>query len=205
VNRPGVWALIVALAGAGAWVGWRMPTVTAISAVAEPARIPLYYQDPDGKPLYAAAPKKTQDGRDYVPVFEDKAASAGTAPPAKPSGESHRVLYYRNPMGLPDTSPAPKKDSMGMDYLPVYADEATAGDAPGTVRIAPGRIQTLGVRTEPVELSATLVSTVHATGQLQFDERHLAAVTTKIAGWLEHLDVAATGDPVRRGQALAEI
>ena len=34
------------------------------------------------------------------------------------------MLYYRNPMGLQDTSPVPKKDSMGMDYVPVYADEA---------------------------------------------------------------------------------
>ncbi|MEO8321083.1 MAG: efflux transporter periplasmic adaptor subunit, partial [Bradyrhizobium sp.] len=31
-----------------------------------------------------------------------------------------KIKYYRNPMGLPDTSPAPKKDSMGMDYIPVY-------------------------------------------------------------------------------------
>src|SRR3546814_11038920 len=35
-----------------------------------------------------------------------------------------KVLYYRNPMGLPDTSPVPKKDPMGMDYVPVYADDA---------------------------------------------------------------------------------
>ena len=34
-----------------------------------------------------------------------------------------KVLYYRNPMGLPDTSPVPKKDSMGMDYLPVFEEE----------------------------------------------------------------------------------
>jgi len=37
-----------------------------------------------------------------------------------------KVLYYRNPMGLPDTSSEPKKDSMGMDYTPVYADEVPA-------------------------------------------------------------------------------
>lgn len=37
-----------------------------------------------------------------------------------------KILYYRNPMGLPDTSPVPKKDDMGMDYLPVYADEMPA-------------------------------------------------------------------------------
>jgi len=44
-----------------------------------------------------------------------------------PSGKSERkVLHYRNPMGLDDTSPVPKKDSMGMDYIPVYADDAPA-------------------------------------------------------------------------------
>ena len=47
--------------------------------------------------------------------------------------------------------------------------------------------------------------TIRATGILQFDERRLATVTTKVSGWIEHLAVAATGDPVKRGQALAEI
>ena len=55
-------------------------------------------------------------------------------------------------MGLPDTSPKPKNDSMGMDYIPVYADEGAQGDPPGTVRISPGRLQTLGVRTEAAEM-----------------------------------------------------
>jgi membrane fusion protein, copper/silver efflux system len=41
----------------------------------------------------------------------------------KASDPARKVLYYRNPMGLPDTSPTPKKDSMGMDYIPVYEDE----------------------------------------------------------------------------------
>lgn len=47
------------------------------------------------------------------------------------------ILYYRNPMGLPDTSPEPKKDSMGMDYVPVYADDR-ADDA-GVVVVSPAR------------------------------------------------------------------
>ena len=34
--------------------------------------------------------------------------------------KERKLLYYRNPMGLPDTSPTPKKDPMGMDYVPVY-------------------------------------------------------------------------------------
>ena len=134
-----------------------------------------------------------------MPVFDDPpvAANANAAPA---QSVEHRIIYYRNPMGLPDTSPVPKKDSMGMDYLPVYADESAS-----EVRIAPGRLQTLGVRTEQVAMRPALTRTVRATGALQFDERHLATVTTKVGGWIEHLAVAATGDPVKRGQVLAEI
>jgi Cu(I)/Ag(I) efflux system membrane fusion protein len=171
------------------------------------ARSPLYYQDPDGKPFYAAAPRQTGDGRDYRPVFRDDRApdvTAGLAPPPAAEGD-HRLLYYRNPMGLADTSPKPKKDSMGMDYLPVYADDGAQGDPPGTVRISPGRLQTLGVRTAAAAMRPASARTISATGTLQFDERHLATVTTKVSGWIEHLAVAATGDPVRQGQVLAEI
>lgn len=173
--------------------------IAALSSAqaAEIAYAPLYYQAPDGQPYYAAAPKKTTAGRDYAPVYVDT--------PAVSPKRAHRILYYRNPMGLPDTSTVPKKDSMGMEYLPVYADENTAGDAPGTVRISPGRIQTLGVRTAPVVLSASLDRAIQATGTVQFDERHLATVTTKVAGWIELLAVSAVGDPVRRGEVLAEI
>lgn len=194
-------------------------TVLAIAAVIsfagiglvyadETARQPLFYQDPDGKPFYAAGPKKAADGRDYRPVFQDGSAPQAAAEPAtapKTAGGDHRVLYYRNPMGLPDTSPKPKKDSMGMDYLPVYADEGAQGDPPGTVRITPGRLQTLGVRTEAAEMRPAAARSVRATGILQFDERRLVTVTTRVPGWVEHLTVAATGDPVKRGQLLAEI
>jgi Cu(I)/Ag(I) efflux system membrane fusion protein len=162
-------------------------------------KAPLYYQHPDGKPDYSPAPKNTPDGRDYVPVYEDKTESpAAASPPPKSAGQG-RVLYYRNPMGLPDTSPVPKKDSMGMDYIPVYEGEAE----PGVVTIAPGRLQLLGVRTAPVEKRAAVARTVRATGTLAFDERRLAVVTTKVEGWLEQLDVAASGEAVKKGQVLA--
>ena len=106
-------------------------------------------------------------------------------------------------MGLPDTSPVPKKDAMGMDYIPVYADEG--GDAGGIVRISPARMQMLGVRTEEVAMRPALTRTIRATGTLQFNERRLATITTKAAGWIERLTVAATGDPVRQGEVLAEL
>ena len=50
------------------------------------------------------------------------------AMPAAGMMKERKPLYYRNPMGLADTSPTPKKDSMGMDYIPVYADNDAGND-----------------------------------------------------------------------------
>ncbi len=111
------------------------------------------------------------------------------------------VLYYRNPMGLHDTSPVPKKVSMGMDYVPVYADE----EAPaGQLRISLDKVQKLGVRTEPA-VSRELARTVRAVGRLQPDERRIVTVTARFDGYIEKLLVNATGQPVKRGQPLMEV
>jgi membrane fusion protein, copper/silver efflux system len=124
---------------------------------------------------------------------------AAAADPACPGG---KVKYYRNPMGTPDTSPVPKKDSMNMDYIPVCEDET--GDAPGTVRISLDKVQRLGVRSADVE-ERTLSRTVRAFAALQFDERRQFVVAPKFGGWIENLAVNATGDTVTRGQTLFEV
>lgn len=128
----------------------------------------------------------------------DAAHTAAAAPASAASGE-RAVLYYRNPMGLPDTSPVPKKDPMGMDYLPVYAGEQD-GDA-GAVRVSPQRLQALGVRTAPVE-RRVIDAAVQAVGRVELDERRTHEVAPRFEGWIERLHVSATGDPVRQGQPL---
>jgi Cu(I)/Ag(I) efflux system membrane fusion protein len=178
----------------------RHPAAIDIADAAE--RQPLYYQDPTGKPDYSPTPKKDTAGRDYIPVYEDTGSSpAAESPsvPAPPGGE-RKILYYRNPMGLPDTSPVPKKDSMGMDYIPIYADEGAAG----TVTISPERIQTLGVRTETVARQS-MAHTIRAVGTVAADERRIAVVNPKFEGWIEKLLVNTTGQPVRRGEPLLEV
>ena len=81
-------------------------------------------------------------------VFTAVEKKADATPKGTPEGK-RKILYYRNPMGAPDVSPTPKKDSMGMDYIPVYADEMSG--PPGTVRIAPEKVQRAGVRVVPAE------------------------------------------------------
>jgi Cu(I)/Ag(I) efflux system membrane fusion protein len=60
------------------------------------------------------------------------ASKAPAAPPAAASVGEGRILFYRDPMGLPEISPVPKKDSMGMDYIPVYDTPTSAGPAAET-------------------------------------------------------------------------
>ena len=177
--------------------------VHPVGAAAPRDRAILYYQDPTGKPDFSAAPKQDAAGRDYLPVYEDAEATPRTTSPAPaPAPSSGRVLYYRNPMGLPDTSPVPKKDSMGMDYVPVYAD--LQPDDASVVVVSPARVQMLGVRTEAATLR-TLSRPVRAVGTVQFSERAATVVSTKFEGWIERLYVDATGTPVRRGQLLMQI
>src|SRR5262249_11231681 len=127
-----------------------MQSVAASNAASSVERKILYYHDPSGAPYWSATPKQDASGRDYLPVYEDEEPAFGPGGELKrrapPKGGSRKVLYYRNPMGLPDTSPVPKKDWMGMDYIPVYEGEEQEDG--NTVRVSLDKIQRSGVRTE---------------------------------------------------------
>jgi len=135
-------------------------------------------------------------GHRVAPAGAPAAATAAGGQQAPPGA----ILYYRNPMGLPDTSPVPKKDAMGMAYVPVRAGEALAD---GQLRVSTERQQKLGVRLEAVRRS-TLSDTLQLSGTLQADERRLASVNARVEGYVTTLRVAATGSAVRKGQVLLE-
>jgi len=205
--------LIVGAAGAVALVlgaywlstgGWRFAVtfkpIAATTAAAEgpaAARKVLYWKDPDGKADFSPAPKKTLDGRDYLPVYDQEEPPIATPQRAKPAGK-RKILYYRNPMGLPDTSPVPKKDWMGMDYIPVFEGEEQ--DA-GTVRVSLDRVQRSGVRTEMASLR-TLSRPVRAPGIAKPDERTLRSVVLRADGFIDKLYVNETGMHVRAGEPM---
>jgi Cu(I)/Ag(I) efflux system membrane fusion protein len=101
-------------------------------------------------------------------------------------------------MGHPDTSPVPKKDSMGMDYIPVYADEQ---DDPNTVKVSLDKVQRSGVRSEKVG-TLSLHRTVRGIGTIRHDESLLWIVTVRSDGYIEDLFVNKTGQHVRKGEPL---
>jgi len=124
-----------------------------------------------------------------------QAAAVDAQKPAK------KLLYYRNPMGLPDTSPTPKKDSMGMDYIAVYQGEE---DADSGLKISAEKVQKLGVKSEPAKLQV-LDKSVRASGRVEIDESRTYTVTAKFEGYIERLYVNTSGQPVGRGQPLFEV
>jgi membrane fusion protein, copper/silver efflux system len=196
---------------AGAAGGWyaRSPSAVPVSATAPPnmasagERKILYYRDPTGAPYWSAEPKKDSDGRDYLPVYEDGEISFD--PQARPQTATRgerKIRYYRNPMGLPDTSPVPKKDWMGMDYIPVYEGEEQ--DDGKTVKVSLDKVQRSGVRTETVE-ARVIVRPVRAVGTVMHDESRLIVVTMRSDGFVEDLFVSRTGQHVHAGEPLFRV
>lgn len=139
------------------------------------------------------AGNQAASGHDVAPVA---AADGGK--------KERKLLYYRNPMGLPDTSPVPKKDPMGMDYIPVYEGEDDEPDSGNQLKISTDKVQKLGVRTEKAVVK-DIGRSVRAAGRIEPDERREFAIAPKFEGYVERLHVNATGQTVAKGQPLFEV
>jgi len=161
----------------------------------------IYYRNPMGEPDISAMPKKDSMGMEYLPVFEKDIAPAQPAAPEKKSEltTAKKIKFYRNPMGLPDTSPVPKKDGMNMDYIPVYEDEEASD--PSIVKVSTEKVQRAGVQTAPLEMR-TLSQPIRAPGTVQLDERRQQSVTLRAEGFVEKVYAGATGQHVKAGEAL---
>ncbi|KKX29426.1 efflux RND transporter periplasmic adaptor subunit [Rhizobium sp. LC145] len=172
--------------------------VAAPSESAGSGRI-IYYRHPDGMPEYSSGPRNTDDGRPFKAVLESEDISFDRADvPPQVNKAERRVLYYRNPMGLPDTSPVPKKDSMGMDYLPVY--EGEEADA-GSIRLSLGKLQRTGVKTAIAERQI-IQRKIRVPGTVQFDERRIQVVAMRTDAFIDDVANVTTGDQVSRGDRL---
>ncbi|RWF58954.1 MAG: efflux RND transporter periplasmic adaptor subunit [Mesorhizobium sp.] len=163
----------------------------------------IYYRHPDGDPAYSSTPKRTEDGRDFVAVLASEDVSFEVRPEIKAAGgeatgPSGRKILYRNPMGLPDTSPVPKKDSMGMDYIPVLEGEADDGS---TVKVSAGRLQRTGVKTVRATKSA-IVRPVRVPGTVTLDERRVTVVSTRTEAFIEEVADITTGEAIEKGRPL---
>lgn len=124
----------------------------------------------------------------------------GANEPATAAKPAREVLYWVAPMDPNFRRDKPGKSPMGMDLVPVYADDAKGG---GTVNIDPAVEQNLGVRTSKAQRRA-LWRKVNATGYVGFDDSRLSQINVRTEGWIQKLLVETVGERVKKGQLLFE-
>jgi membrane fusion protein, copper/silver efflux system len=122
-------------------------------------------------------------------------------PPA--ASDKGIILYYKSTMLPGEISQHPGKDSMGMDMVPVYANQSSSANT-SEITVDPVTIQEMDVRTTPV-ITGPLRRTIRTVGYVDYNEPALADVTTKFNGWIEKLYADYTGELVHRGEPLFAI
>jgi len=131
----------------------------------------------------------------YVLQGQDTGSSTGNSPKAE-----EEILYWVAPMDPDYRRDGPGKSPMGMDLVPVYAEEGAGSD---TVHISATVEQNLGVRTSKAE-RRSLWRKVEATGYVGFDESRVSQINLRTEGWIERLLVKNEGERVKKGQLLFE-
>ena len=180
--------------------------VQAICAALLIAFVPSCSKAPSSgeKTLYTCSmhPQVVQDhpgncpicGMKLVPIRKQSSSASSK------EGAARKIKYYKSTMMLGEISQTPRKDSMGMDMVPVYEGE----DESQTITVDPVTVQKMGVRTEPVT-KGPLHRVIRTVGSIDYNETALADVTTKFKGWIENLYVDSTGKQVHKGEPLFDI
>jgi len=121
------------------------------------------------------------------------------------AAKQNKPLFYRNPMNPTIISHVPTKDSMGMDYIPIYTNDRSLINNPiGTVNIDPDTVQNMGVRTTVVKKDI-LSHVVRTVGRVAYDEERIVRLHPKVEGWIETMQVDKTGERVEEDQDLLSI
>lgn len=133
---------------------------------------------------------------DSTGLFESTGGESNKSPGEK------EILYWVAPMDANYRRDEPGQSPMGMDLVPVYADDGSSED--GVVKISPTVENNLGVRVSTVK-KGILNRTINTVGYVSFDEEKIFHVHTRVEGWVERLHVKSVGETVKKGQKLFEL
>ena len=136
------------------------------------------------------------------PAPEHKEVTAQDTSKQAEKKRERKILYWTDPMIPGFKSDKPGKSPMNMDMVPVYADEEEV--VAGIVKIDPATVKSINVRTEKV-IKKPLRRSIRTTGRIDYDERKITHIHTKIQGWVEKLYIDFTGKEVNKGDMLLEV
>ncbi|BFM18141.1 efflux RND transporter periplasmic adaptor subunit [Maricurvus nonylphenolicus] len=115
--------------------------------------------------------------------------------------KEEQPLYWVAPMDPNYRRDEPGLSPMGMELVPVYAEDNQSQEEKGTVTISPTVENNLGVRTAPVTV-APFHSQINSVGYISFDEDRLLHIHARVSGWVEKLYAKAEGETVKAGEPL---
>ena len=121
--------------------------------------------------------------------------------PVAIADEQKEILYWVAPMDPNYQRDKPGKSPMGMDLVPVYADDNAQG---GTVSIKPEVVQNLGVRTVKAERTR-LWRGIDTVGYVDYDESRVSHIHLRTEGWIENLAVKSEGERVKKDERLFDL
>ncbi len=133
--------------------------------------------------------------------FSDAEPSSASAEGSNGNSEEREPLYWVAPMDASYKRDQPGKSPMGMDLVPVYAEDQAS--VPGDVRIQPAVQQNLGLTLGEATLGEFSVP-VETVAYVEVNQDTVQHFHVRATGWISELSVAAEGDPVKAGQKLFE-
>ncbi len=128
------------------------------------------------------------------------------------STSKKKILYWVAPMNPNYKMDKPGKSPMGMDLVPVYAEESDVSSTDekkdsnkrASVTISPEIIQSIGVRTEKAQM-ASFGTLVRSYGDVTENIRLQSDISGRVSGWVKELKIKAEGDAVKKGDLLFKL
>jgi Cu(I)/Ag(I) efflux system membrane fusion protein len=172
-----------------------------VHEAAEPKKAQTRYQCP-------MHPSVVQDHPGDCPICGMKLLPMGGEATPAGGAAARKIAFYRSPMDPKQTSHGPRKDEMGMEYLPVYQEEldGSGADASGfaTVKIDPDRQQLIGLTVAEATVGQ-IGGALRTTGRVAVDETRVHHLNVKFSGFAEHVHADYVGRLVQRGEPLFSI
>jgi Cu(I)/Ag(I) efflux system membrane fusion protein len=123
---------------------------------------------------------------------------------SKPIVNARQPLYWIDTMEPTIRYDKPGKSRMGMDVVPVYADDGQEESRQPTIKISAAVINNLGVRIASVTQGA-FARPIETVGYVEPNENSISQVNTYAEGWIRQLRVKAVGETVKKGQLLFQL